>query len=801
MPAGNAALSMPSVSFTSSNAPVAPANWSSTSSTGPVGVNTYNIIDNLTWVKGRHNLTFGAQIQWLETNGGSFGGFSKTLSLSFNNDDSENCIASSVQTCPANLNGNVYASYLVGAVNSGSVTAQAIQDVGGRFRPMAPYFNDNWQVTSKLTLNLGLRYDYLQPYHEVKDRIAFLNSAITNPIVGIKGVLEYGGFPTASTPATYAPYICHCTTPVHPYNKNFEPNVSFSYAASQSTVFSGSFTVHVTHAGGSGGGTLQLDSNGNPVANTATSGTGNNGEYQASTTWNQAGGTTGNPAFFLNAGYAGSPTNATYAPPVQGTQPATGTPGVLGPQIACITAGTCSPYTALPPWLVPGITVNPLQSTGNYNFTSYFPDHANDYICQTSDNITCQPGAVNFADPYYGGRGPQFVTYNFSIQKLINRKAVLSVAYAGSQTHFLNGGSGRGYATNTFSPDYSEKFGSALNGPCSTGCTPPYPGFTGSSATLGQSLKAFPQFGTFSDLWGDTGNASYNALQILVIQRPWHNLNGTIGYTRGKEIDDTGVHRTQYPVGPQDGNFTRNYTANQIDRGLGQNNQTNKLDVTWVYRLPIGRGQAFFATNRIAGLIGGGWQLSGIYSYRDGFPLQITNGGGCMTNSVGGQGTCLPDYTPGFNKRSARINGRWGRGPGANAANINNIQYLNPAAFECPDSSPQNNTFSCGATAEPNTTFKLGNVARSAPDGLTGPGSWQVHMGLRRVFSVRETASLHLTFEVEADVDNLTNSTFFNITTARGNTVTWDTATYGIVSGQNKSIQPRDWQFAGRFRF
>jgi hypothetical protein len=53
-----------------------------------------------------------------------------------------------------------------------------------------------------------------------------------------------------------------------------------------------------------------------------------------------------------------------------------------------------------------------------------------------------------------------------------------------------------------------------------------------------------------------------------------------------------------------------------------------------------------------------------------------------------------------------------------------------------------------------------------------------------------------LTFQVEADVDNATNSTFFNLSSS-----TWDSSTFGLISGQNKAIQPRDWQFAGRLRF
>ncbi len=796
LPMGNASDSMPNVSFSQSNGPVAPSNWASTASTGPTATNTYEAQDELQWIRGRHNIKFGAVISWLETNGGSFGGFSNTLNLSYNAFDTE------YTTTNTGTNGDAYASFLVGAVYSGGVSTQDIVDVGGRFRQPALYVQDNWQATPKLTLNLGIRYDYLQPYHEVKNRISFLNVNKINPITGTPGVLEFAGFPdpknfpaipaSGAVPgqtadqvyAQYSPYICHCTTPVKPYNKNFEPRLGFAYAYTPTTVFAGAFSINLTRAGGAGGGAG------------ATAGTGNNGEFGASTTTSQNG-STSDPGFFLNPGLGTTPPQVSKN---QGTQP-TAINGVNGPTIPCVANNTCSSLSAIPPWTVPGISVNPLSSTGNYSYVSYFADHLNDYGCGTSDNNNCNPGSVNYADPYYGGRGPQFISYNFSVQRMINKKAVLTIAYSGSQTHFLPHGSGRGYATNTFSPDYAQQYKGTLTGGISGlyNCAAVAPatctGFQGPNATLAQSLKPFPQFSSMNDLWGSTGNAAYNSLQISVIQRPWHNLSGLFNYTRAKELDDTGTHRTQFGVGPQDGNFTRTYTANQIDRGLGTSNQTNAVNVTWVYSFPIGRGQAFFATNRIAGLIGGGWQLSGIYKYRDGYPLEIRVAG-CNTNASAGQGTCMPDYTPGFDKRKVRINGRWGRGPGANAASLNQISYLNAQAFQCPDSSPNNTTATCGASNSPTATWKLGNVARTAPDGLHGPGWWDVDLGLRRTFNVRETATLHLTFQFEADVTNATNSTFFNLSGTTSNS-----GGFGTVGGQNKSIKPRDWQFAGRFRF
>ena len=795
LPAGNAANSMPSVGLPlPQQRPTAPANWSSTASTGPTAQNAYTLIDNLQWTHGRHNIQIGAQVQWLEANGGNpaVGGFSNTLSLTA---DANDTAAPGCTGNGGNCNGDAFASFLVGVFNTGSVTTKVINEVGGRFRPMSPYIQDNWQVSPKLTLNLGFRYDYFQPYHEVKDRLSFLNVNVINPIVGIPGVVEFAGFPNSTTTPAYAPYICHCTTPVHPYNKNFEPRLGFAYAYTPATVFRANFGIQMTHVGGAGGG-----------ANSA-GGTGNSGEYQQSTSWPQAG-TNQPPGFFLNPLIpAGSSPAAVFIPPSQGTQPLLTTG--YGPPVPCVAAGTCSAFSAIPPWTVPGITVNPLASTGNYNFQSFNADHLNDYVCSTSDNKTCRPQAVNFADPYYGGRGAQLITYAFSMEHMLNKKAVLTLSYSGSETHFLPGGSGRGYALNRFSPDLNYQVGGNYPNGGYFGSAPPYPGYTGTSATVSQSLRPFPQFSAMSDLWGDTGNSNYNSLQMLVVQRPWHNLSGTLGYTRQKQLDDDGNHRSQFPVGPQDGNFIKNYSANRIDRSLGTSDQTNKLDLTWVYAFPIGRGQAFFATNRIAGLIGGGWQLSGIYRYRDGYPLQVTNNQGCMATAIGQTSStdtnglaCLNDYTPGFDKRQLRINGRWGRGPGANAINFNTISYINPQAFQCADSYPTNPTYSCGNggnNGAPNETLKIGNVARTAPYGLHGPGWWDVQMGLRRTFNVRETATLHLTFQFEADVDNLFNSTFYNIasTAWQGIGIT----TFGEVNGQNRSIPPRDWQFEGRFRF
>ncbi len=315
-------------------------------------------------------------------------------------------------------------------------------------------------------MNLGLRYDYLQPYHEAKNRIAFLNPTLMNPIVGIPGVLEYAGFGAGPNPA-YSPYICQCTVPVKPYNLNIQPRLGFSYAASQSFVIRGGYGLQYTHSGGTGGG-----------ANFR--GTGNNGEFGASSSY----------------GAVGQHRGTRILPePLDSYITRQASRSSLRP--FRMTTRRIFPYTT------PGANVNPLATTGNYNYTTFFPDKGNDYGCLPSgDGQTCNPSNLNYSDPYYGGRGPQYVNYNLGIQQMINKKAVLSVNYAGSQTHFLSGGSGRGPATNNISPDYANELRGILGGAAGASIAAvqsiipnyklPYPGFSGPGATVAKSLVGLP---------------------------------------------------------------------------------------------------------------------------------------------------------------------------------------------------------------------------------------------------------------------------------------------------------------------
>src|SRR5439155_16020460 len=79
-----------------------------------------------------------------------------------------------------NATGFAYASFLLGQVQSSSVGIPLLTD-GIRSQTLAFYFQDDWKVSPKLTLNMGLRWDIPTPIGEVKSRMSGLDPTKPNP--------------------------------------------------------------------------------------------------------------------------------------------------------------------------------------------------------------------------------------------------------------------------------------------------------------------------------------------------------------------------------------------------------------------------------------------------------------------------------------------------------------------------------------------------------------------------------------------------------------------------------------------
>jgi hypothetical protein len=87
--------------------------------------------------------------------------------------------------------GSSVASLLLGWVNSASVL-QAYP-LHSRLDTYGGYVQDDWRVTPKLTLNLGLRYDVDTPRWEINNRQNSFNASAINPVSGTPGVITFAG--------------------------------------------------------------------------------------------------------------------------------------------------------------------------------------------------------------------------------------------------------------------------------------------------------------------------------------------------------------------------------------------------------------------------------------------------------------------------------------------------------------------------------------------------------------------------------------------------------------------------------
>lgn len=737
LPTGQAGGGFPIVKF--SGGTQAPAQW------GPqdgylANTDSYTLLDNMQWIHGKHSFTFGGQFEWMSYNYVyALGGGTTPVTLNFG--VNETAQVSGASAAVTSKTGQPYASYLIGAVDSGSYTQYAAQETGARYHPFAFYANDDYRLTPKLTVNVGLRWDTMPPMREVQDRISFLNPTGANPVTGANdGTLEFAGSGADS---------CNCSSPMQTYYKDWGPRLGLAYLFNNQTVIRAAYGMYYAHGGGTSGGSTSLPSTNMELG------------FAAAPNPKSLGFSL--PAFYLNGNTAGTSMtgaawNANATSGGDANDPlntAFGTAVVAPPPVYYAQYGTYYASNAVAP----------------YNVSS----------------------TLAYLDPVYGGRTPTFEGWSFGVQRLITSNITLTVSYVGNQGHFLTPtGSPRGYWANQLNPEYLA-LGTTVLGAKTASSMPsgawPYPTFNN---TVSQALLPFPQYSGVTDQVPAVGNANYNSLQLTIQQRLAYGLTFMLNYTYSKTIDDLGTFRTGYaiPAGIL-ANSGKAWPIDRIERSLSTQDQPQNLVVTSTYDLPFGKGH-IGGGNAIERNIVGGWRMSSVFTYVAGNPLAITS---ATCTGPSGQGTCMPAYNTAFSG-PARQNGSWGAG--ATRTNLSTIQYINPAAFV--QTGTLVNTTNCTAGTTACTGEVLGDVARTAPYGLRGPGNYDIDGSLRRTFDVWKDGRVKFLFE--ANVFNAVNHVWFGSSAATadgtiGSSV--GSASLGTVAGQANN--PRQWQFAGHFNF
>lgn len=191
---------------------------------------------NLTKIRGVHTFKFGAlfgvsrQSARTPTNNGGVYSFSTAFTQ-----------GPDPLRASANA-GFAFASFLLGAPGGGShPTTQVGMSVTNSY--MGGYFQDDVRVTSKLTLNLGIRYDYIAPWTERYNSLSNFDSNGTATLpngVPIRGGLAFvgvNGLPRGAWDKD---------------TNNFAPRFGFAYSLDQATVLRGGYGVFFAQMNGGG---------------------------------------------------------------------------------------------------------------------------------------------------------------------------------------------------------------------------------------------------------------------------------------------------------------------------------------------------------------------------------------------------------------------------------------------------------------------------------------------------------------------------------------------------------------------
>ncbi len=136
-------------------------------------IRTIEVVENQTWVRGSHQIKYGFNWRYgrnIDDQNNQTGG-----SFSFGN----------------RATGVGLAELLLGHVGSAAINDADILD--RRTDYYGFFVQDDWKATSKLTLNLGLRYEFDTPLWDRNNRMNGFDWNTINPVSGLPGVVTFAG--------------------------------------------------------------------------------------------------------------------------------------------------------------------------------------------------------------------------------------------------------------------------------------------------------------------------------------------------------------------------------------------------------------------------------------------------------------------------------------------------------------------------------------------------------------------------------------------------------------------------------
>ncbi|MDP2998724.1 MAG: TonB-dependent receptor [Bryobacterales bacterium] len=211
---------------------------------------THNLVALATKLKGSHTWRFGVDLRLFRTFGNRYPAVISP-DLSFPNTYTRGPLDNST-AAPV---GQELASMLVG-ITGGSMTRSASYAAQNKY--MGLFFQDDWKLTPRLTLNLGLRYEMEWPVTERFDRLAAGFDATSPSPIDAQARANYAKSPIPELPATAfsarggLTFVNQNGSSRSPYNRNsgqWLPRLGLAYQLTPGTVIRSGYGVYFDSLG------------------------------------------------------------------------------------------------------------------------------------------------------------------------------------------------------------------------------------------------------------------------------------------------------------------------------------------------------------------------------------------------------------------------------------------------------------------------------------------------------------------------------------------------------------------------
>ena len=532
--------------------------------------NIYEILDNVTKIHGSHSFKFGFELQSIRP---SFA--QATYPRGYYNFNGQYSSKHSNTGADIGDTGTGMADGL--ADNMGALQISPTWNTSYYRNYRAAYFQDDWRVNSKLTANLGLRYDYIQPDSSKPGDLANfiitsegLNAGnVVNPATNsyVSGTGEYvlpaqvastaplsSAFQSLLTSSLislqYTNANPHSLVGVQHYN--FAPRIGLAYEIDAKTVVRAAYGMFYGAIEAPGGAELETNF---PFAYTAVF-------------YNPYLGSYGECFPSTNTGY----TN------ILSQCPSNGTTDLAESNPNNPTPGAPSPGYSIPAGWVP------------FPYTTSIENGATNYFENGGLGSFGSSSAIAMSDSNV--KTPYTQSYNVTIERELTPSLVATVAYVGNNAKHTFAGTG------------------------------PLGALAITSNNDSASALAFPSIGinNADEQW--IGESMYNSLQAKLEQRYNNGLSYLASYTWSHAEDDASN------PGIGGGPPYRNTNLIPLKDEFTNSNYDirHRVTLNGMYDLPFGKGRKYMRQGGVLDYLVGGWSTSLTWTAQTGIPFTITTG-------------------------------------------------------------------------------------------------------------------------------------------------------------------------------